>query len=210
MQSVSVKQWYKLNIYCGFSAFASYSLAAFVPLPDKIAIILAFAFGPLFMLSSVGLYYVLRNLKDSINLRIGVLFNVVATAMLTMMLVVQLTIQEFHQRFKVSLNDSISQEQLKWIFKEVNSVQLGMDVAWDIFISSGTFFFALAMFQIRQLNKIISAIGLVLSFLLLSYNLAYFPEPPSEAGSIDFGPFVSIWYLTLMVWLIIRRKSVVS
>jgi hypothetical protein len=208
MQTISIKQWHRLAVFCGLSAFISYFMAAFVPFPEKISLILAFAFGPLFMLSSVGLFYVLKQWKDSINLRIAVLFNTVATAMVTMMLVVQLTGQEFHQQYKAADRGSVSVEQLNWIFKEVNSVQLGMDLAWDIFISIGTFFFALVMFNHPKMNKVISILGMILSVLLLGFNLTYFPEPPGEAGSIDFGPFVAIWYIVLMVWIAIKHNAI--
>ncbi len=207
MQTISIKQWHRLTVYCGISAFTSYFLAAFAPFPEKISLFLAFAFGPLFMLSSVGLFYLLKHWKDSINLRIAVLFNTVATAMLTMMIVVQLTSQDFHQKYKLADRGSVSEEQLKWIFKEVNSVQLGMDLAWDIFISIGTFFFALVMFNHPKMNKVISILGLIFSALLMGFNLTYFPEPPGEVGSVDFGPFVAIWYLVLMFWLAIKHKT---
>lgn len=207
MHTIPIKQWHRLTVYCGSSAFTAYFLAAFAPFPEKISLLLAFAFGPLFMLSSVGLFYLLKHWKDSINLRIAVLFNTVATAMLTMMIVVQLTTQDFHQQNKLVDRGSVSDEQLKWIFKEVNSVQLGMDLAWDIFISMGTFFFALVMFNHPKMNKVISILGLIFSVLLLGFNLTYFPEPPGEAGSVDFGPFVAIWYLVLMVWLAIKHKT---
>jgi len=210
MQTISIKQWHRLAVYCGISAFTSYFLAAFAPFPEKISLLLAFAFGPLFMLSSVGLFYLLKRWNDSISLRIAVLFNTVATAMLTMMIVVQLTSQEFHQQYKAADRGSVSEEQLKWIFKEVNSVQLGMDLAWDIFISVGTFFFALVMLNHPKMNKIISILGLIFSVLLLGFNLTYFPDPPGEVGSIDFGPFVAIWYLVLMVWLTIKHNTINS
>ena len=210
MQTISIKQWHRLAVYCGISAFTSYFLAAFAPFPEKISLLLAFAFGPLFMLSSVGLFYLLKHWKDSISLRIAVLFNTVATAMLTMMIVVQLTSQEFHQQYKAADRGSVSEEQLKWIFKEVNSVQLGMDLAWDIFISIGTFFFALVMLNHPKMNKVLSILGLIFSVLLLGFNLTYFPDPPGEVGSIDFGPFVAIWYLVLMVWLTIKHNTINS
>lgn len=210
MNSISNKHWKNLTIYCGFGAHVSYFLAAFAPLIDTIAIILAFAFGPFFMLSSLGLYYFLKKFNDTIILRIAILSNIVATAMVTMMLVVQQTLQEFHQRFKNSEDLGVSQEQLKWIFKEVNAVQLGIDLCWDIYISMGTFFFSLSMLKIPRMNKIISTLGMLFSFLLLTYNIIFFPEPPSEVGSIDFGPFVAIWYIFLFGWLLMNKKMVVS
>ena len=210
MEPIPIKHWHRLAVYCGFSAFISYFLAAFAPLPEKIALLFAFAFGPLFMLSSMGLYFVIKHWKDSINLRIAGLFNIVATAMLTMMLVVQLTSQEFHMQYKSAERGSVSEEQLKWIFKEVNSIQLGMDLAWDIFISLGTFFFGLSMFNHPKMSKVLSILGIFFSVSLLAFNLIYFPEPPGEVGSIDFGPFVAIWYLILMGWLTIKHKIIIA
>jgi hypothetical protein len=208
METIALKQWHRLAVSCGLAAFISYFLAAFMPLPEKVSLILAFSFGPLFMLSSVGLYFLLQHWKDSINLRIAVLFNIVATAMVTMMLVVQLTSQSFHQQFKAADRGTVSAEQLKWIFNEVNSIQLGVDLAWDIFISIGTFFFALVMMKHPNMSKVISVLGIVFSVLLLTFNLAYFPEPPGEVGSIDFGPFVALWYMVLLLWLAIKRQSI--
>jgi hypothetical protein len=185
----------------------SYGLAAFAPFPEMLSLILAFAFGPLFMLASYGLYHLIAHSADALVLRIGLLFNLVATAMVTVMLVVQQTIFSFHDRFKAADHADVSEEQLTWMFREVNSVQLGMDIAWDIFISLGTFFFALAMWKHPVFGKILALSGMVIALLLLSFNLAWFPEPPADAGSIDFGPLVALWYLVLTIWIVFRRKA---
>lgn len=210
MQTIPIKQWHRLATGCGLAAFASYFLAAFAPLPEKISVLLAFAFGPLFMLSSAGLYFVLKNHRDSVNLRIAALFNIVATAMLTLMLVVQLTSQAFHQQYQQASAGSATAVQLSWMFKEVNTIQLGIDLVWDIFISIGTFFFALAMFRYPHMNKLISLFGMLFAALLLGFNLAYFPSPPAESGAVDFGPMVAIWYLLLMSWLLAKRKVILE
>jgi len=210
VQKIHPEKWLRLTVVCGSTAFVSYFMAAFVPFPERISQVLAFAFGPLFMLSSMGLFFVIKAWRDSIHFRIGGLFNIVGTAMITMMLVVQLTIQDFHQQFKAADRGAVSAEQLKWMFKEVNSVQLGMDVTWDIFISIGTFFLALTLFHHPSISKTFSLLGMILSLLLLAFNLIYFPQPPAEVASIDFGPFVAIWYVILMVWLGVKRKSILA
>ena len=45
-------------------------------------------------------------------------------------------------------------------------------------------------------------LGLALGFLVLVLNFYTFPTPPAEAGSIDVGPFVGLWYraATLQAW----------
>ncbi|NJO32782.1 MAG: hypothetical protein HC869_06200 [Rhodospirillales bacterium] len=135
------------------------------------------------------MFYIIRQWKDSLALRSGALFNITATGFVTMMLVVQQTIFSFHTKFKAEKHEGVSDEQLRWMFREVNSVQLGIDLAWDIFISAGTFLFALGFWGHPVLNKILSIAGMLVALLLLAFNLAYFPVPPAEAGSVDFGPF---------------------
>lgn len=206
--SIPISTWVTFMIITSFAAFAFYLAAAFLTLPDKISLVLAFIFGPLFMLSSLGLFQIIRQWKDSLVLRSGVLFNITATGFVTMMLVVQQTIFAFHDKFKAQPHEGVSDEQLMWMFREVNSVQLGIDLAWDIFISLGTFLFALSFWGHPVLKKILSASGMIVAALLLVFNLAFFPEPPGEVGAIDFGPFVALWYLILTIWILVGKKKI--
>ena len=32
-------------------------------------------------------------------------------------------------------------------------------------------------------------------------NLAVFPEPPGQAGSVDLGPVIGLWYLVVTIRL---------
>jgi hypothetical protein len=45
-------------------------------------------------------------------------------------------------------------------------------------------------------------VGLVLAATLLGLNLFTFPTPPAEAGLIDVGPAIGLWYLagTILMW----------
>jgi hypothetical protein len=85
-----------------------------------------------------------------------------------------------------------------------------MDVTWDIFISAGTFLLALSVYDHPVFRKIFSITGMLVSLALFGFNMYYFPQPPSEAGSIDFGPFVSIWYLALIIVTLVKRAKLIS
>ena len=203
---IPASSWSLLARWAGLGAFASYLAAAFVPLPEPIALFLAFAFGPLFMVASLGIYRLLKLWKPSMLLEVGFLFNVVATALVTLMLSVQQTSFAFHDRFKVADRGTVTEEQLRWIFKEVNAIQLGIDIAWDVFISLGTLCFAIAMWKHPVFGRILPAVGVIVSLLILSFKMVWFPEPPADAGSIDFGPAVALWYIGLAVYLRVRGR----
>jgi hypothetical protein len=205
-RAIGIRAWLNFAIATGFAAVLSYTGAIFIPLHETISLTLAFLFGPFFMASSLALFHLLKNYSDTIALRIGVLFNIVGTAMVTLMLVVQQTSFAFHDRFKTEDRGTVSDEQLRWIFREVNAIQLGMDLTWDIFISIGTLCFAVAMWKHPVFGKAISLLGVLLAILLLAFNMAYFPTPPADAGSIDFGPFVASWYTLITCWSLARRK----
>jgi len=208
--SLPIGSWVRFTIINGFASVVCYLAAAFIPLPEILSLLLAFLFGPFFMLSTLGLFFIIKSWKASLALYSGTLFNLVATAFVTLMLVVQQSVFAFHDQFKSDPGKAVSDEQLKWIFKELNSVQLGMDVAWDIFISAGTFLLALTMLRHPVFGKIFSVTGMLVSLALFSFNLYSFPQPPSEAGSIDFGPFVSLWYLALTIFMLIKRSKLIG
>lgn len=210
MAAIPLYKWLRFSVVCGFATSLSYISAVFMPLPEKVSLFLSFVFGPLFMLASYSVYYIISPWKDSIFLRAGVLLNIAGTAALTMMAVVQQSSFLLHDKFKTGEHDGISNEQLKWMFKEVNSIQLGMDVTWDIFISSGTFLLAFSLYGHPVFKRLFSVIGMLLALLLFGFNLAYFPIPPGSSGSIDFGPMVATWYLLFTIWVLIKRNKLVN
>jgi len=204
--AIGTPSWLNFAIVTGFAAVLSYVGAIFIPLPEKISLTLAFLFGPFFMTSSMALFYLLKNYADTIALRVGALFNIVGTALVTLMLVVQQTSFAFHNEFKTQERGSVSDDQLWWMFREVNAIQLGMDMTWDIFISIGTLCFALAMWKHPVYGRVIPILGALVSVMLLASNMVYFPAPPADKGSIDFGPFVASWYTVITIFSLARRR----
>ena len=81
-------------------------------------------------------------------------------------------------------------------------VWLGLDVAWDTYIGLGTMLFACAMLRHPRFRWPFAAPGLAVGSLVIMLDLLPFPVPPADAGSVDIGPVVGLWYLaaTIQAW----------
>jgi hypothetical protein len=121
-----------------------------------------------------------RSQAPSADLGVGA--NALAGALLTASLLVQLAV-------KHETGDDPN--------VDVEAVWLGLDVAWDIYIGVGTILFGLSVLTHPRLGRIFGLTGIAIGSVLLVLNLASFPTPPADAGSIDVGPLVGLWYLAV-------------
>jgi hypothetical protein len=117
------------------------------------------------------------------------------------MAVVQVTTGIFIARYIREAPDEATKETFKLIWKGVNSIQLGLDVSWDIFLLISLILIGVAMLHHPRFGKAFGWTGIFLAGLTLGLNLFTFPEPPGEAlGSLfDLGPLVGIWLLAVTI-----------
>ena len=160
-------------------------------------LVLAGSFGCLFCVAAVGLYFFIGLEARTVSLQIGTLFNVVAGAMVTAMLITQMAIRSTVS--DLSELELAVPELLPQIIRSIHSVQLGLDVVWDIFVCVGTFLVAANMTRHSRLGKGLAFSGMILVAALLILNLTTFPTPPGEAGLIDLGPLLGVWYLLVTI-----------
>jgi hypothetical protein len=93
----------------------------------------------------------------------------------------------------------ITKEMKTYLWQIPNTIQLGLDVVWDIFLGVGTILLSLNMFRHPRFGKIISITGIIIALALLSLNIYSFPFPPAESGLIDLGPLTALWYLAVTI-----------
>jgi hypothetical protein len=175
----------QLGIAAGFVVCFTYPLMVFAPLPKVALITLAACFGPALAVSSYGLYRMLDLDVPRLSSRLGLLLNALAGALFTAMVLVQLAVRYSLDGEKAS--------------REVIAIWLGLDVAWDAYIGLGTLCFALAMLRHPRLGQLFAFSGLAVAVALLALNFYSFPTPPGEAGLVDLGPAVGLWYLAVTI-----------
>jgi hypothetical protein len=195
-----IKKWIKLGIISGLLVSLIYPALIFVSMPDLVQTFFVMIFGPLLGLASTGLYFFISLHKKSISSSIAFISNIIAGVLITTMLLIQMGIRS-------TKPESLDKSD-EWIWKSFNQVYFGLDVAWDVYIFFGTLLFAIGIFDHPKFGKVLSVIGIIISILLISFNAISLPNPPANAGLIDMGPFIGLWYLALTIIMISSLKWV--
>jgi hypothetical protein len=200
--SALTEQWRRLGVAGGAVAVASYTaIAAGAPLTATQAAVVAALFGGGLACGSLGLHRVLQLRRHTISVDLGLLSNIAAAVTVTLMLFAQAGLHGwFDIQFGAGARDS-TDPTLHAAFEAANGIQLGLDVAWDVLLATGTVLLAVNMWRHPMFGRALAGLGVVIAAALLAINLAVFPEPPGDAGAIDLGPFVGLWYLAVTVQL---------
>jgi hypothetical protein len=188
----------------GIAGVFAYFGAAFAPVPDSVALLLAFAFGPLLAISFLGLFHLLAAHADGPALRFGVVFGLMAGVAVTTMLVVQVGNNMVRDTQLLAAETEAAREVVRQMHQSVNRVQYLIDVVWDIFITAAGGLVGWAMLRHPSFGRFWGGIGIIASMLLLYLNLDTFPRGPAYAGSVDIGPLLAIWFLAVYarsLWL---------
>lgn len=200
------KRWVITGIVCGLLAGVSYAVSITVSLPTRIAYPLFWAFGPLLCASAPGLYHFIKHHRINIPLQIGTLFLIIAGASVTMMGTMQAAGRFVFMIEPLEKASEITREAWELSFKAANAVQMGADVAWDIFIFASVFLLGVAMFKHPKLGWAFGVIGCIIGVLGLSFNIYTFPYNPGTKGLIDMGPFVGLWFSAVTLKVILSLK----
>ena len=185
------RRWGWTAAVAGIAAILSYALVIVVSGPPPVLALLTLGFGVGLTLASLGLYF---TVASPVAPRIGmvaVVSNVVAAALLVAMILVQLAVKSSGEAAGRALS----------------AVWLGLDVAWDLYVGVGTFAFGLALLRHPDFGRPFGWTGIVLALALLAFNIATFPTPPADAGLLDLGPAVALWYVAVSVQLARRLRA---
>jgi hypothetical protein len=156
----------------------------FAPLPALVTVVLASSMGPLLGVASWGLREFLTLDRRTLAADLAAASNALAGALITAMLLVQFAVG-------IRSGDEPGSDAV--------SIWLGLDVAWDVYVGLGTLLFGVAALRHPQLGRLIGGAGIAIAVGLLALNLYTFPTPPANAGLVDLGPAVGLWYLVVTI-----------
>ena len=194
--------------YTGILVVILYSFILTVSNATQPVQILAVSLGPMQMINSFGIYYFLRHYNDSIFARYGILFVIIGGVSFTVMLITQFSVNVFAQDLLTRFPEA-PRDALRAVSSLGNIIQLSLDIVFDLFVSLGTGFFAIALLKVPRIPVWFGILGIFISFSGLSLNLYTFPYPPAETGYFDPGPFYGLFKLALsIIMLVIVHKSI--
>ncbi len=191
----------------GVAALVSYFGAAVLPLPG-ISHLLGFAFGPLMVVSFVGIYAFFGRHRLSPALHISYLFGIIAGILVTSLIFIQVANNQWHTEGMAEAGSEEIKQYLKAAHRGANRVQAALDVAFDVFITVAVILLGYCMLGHPRFGKVFGFSGIILGSLLLGLNLYTFPTAPAESGLFDAGPLMGLWLLVVFTWLtvIVFRK----
>ena len=195
------RTWIITGGLCGIAAILAYFGAAFLPLPDAAGLVLAFAFGPLVSIASLGLVHAVEQGTPRVGARIACFLGASAGVTVLAMLTVQQAL--FAASGRVPESDSSRAA----LMELGNAVHFGLDIAWDCLIAASITLFAIHLWRVSLLGKVLSITGVLCGVLLFGINMAAFPDPPDSIGMLDMGPFCALWMLVVYGWMIARARQ---
>lgn len=207
-QTRIANDWITYGSYSGLIFAVIFLSVALIPLHVRLETVLTLIMPLFLMVGHIGLYHFLSKHRPSMTNQMAVIFGIVAPALVSAMLTVQMSLVSFMGKYYHPLEQAVKESQIN-IWRAVDSVQLGLDVAWDMFILPTIILFSIGIMKHPAFGKVFGSISLFLGIAGLFLNIFTFPTPPIDVGLPDVGPFVVFWYL-IMFSLMIRahRKAV--
>ena len=199
--STLARTWSLTGGVCGLFGILAYFGAAFLPLPDVAGLILAFAFGPLVAIASLGLVHAVEQGTPRVGARIAGFLGAAAGVTVLAMLAVQQALFAAYGRVPES-------DPSRTALMDVgNAVHFGLDIAWDCLIAASITLFAIHFWRIPRAGRVLSAVGVLCGLGLFAINMAAFPDPPDSIGLPDMGPFCALWMLLVYLWMLRWARS---
>jgi len=216
------ERWVKIGGICGIIAFFIYGSAILsnIVLPGHgakttegyltavgtahngtlmmIGHFLVAGFGMLGIVALLGLYQLLTSQRSSLTVTIATIYGCIAFSFVAAMVIVQGTVMAWMGARFVNSNET-EQNSVVTMYRSLRSIDLGLDLVWDVFICISLILFGISMLRSRHFGPLFGIAGIVIGIALLILNLITAPNPPGSAGLVDLGPFAGLWFMAVSI-----------
>jgi hypothetical protein len=179
-----------------------YVIAITIPLNQIATFGLAIAWPILSIVFAFSLYRYYALERKSVMNELAFLFASLAFTILACMMSIQLAVGIGMEEY-MAKSSYTDQQSLKVVERSVRLVDMGLDVAWDMFIGTSLIFLSIALKQHSGFGTWWGLPSGVLGVTLIILNLVTFPWPPANRGLFDIGPVVGLYIICLSTRLLL-------
>ena len=186
----------------GILGIGCYLSAILIPWPEtqlglSVSVTIVSGFPILGIVASYALCDCLAAPRQTAANRIALGFAISGFATLLAMLLVQVAVTSAMPELTRGLDAAAA----KALTRAMRMVDLGLDVAWDLLYSTAMIFWGFALRTRRGFGPGWAFPSMALGALLIVLNVATFPWPPGDHGSVDLGPVAALFILALNIRL---------
>ncbi len=167
------------------------------------------AFGILGIVSMLGLHRALTHNRTSLLAKLGMIYGCIAFVLVDAMLIVQGTVRSLMGARFIAAQET-EQQVIVLTYRSLRSIDLGLDLVWDVFICISVILFAISMLRNSFFGFIFGISGIVVGAALLGVNIATAPNPPGSSGLIDLGPLVGLWSIIINIQMVRIAKRITN
>jgi len=186
---------------CGIVGTLSFFAASIIPMHDTLTYALAMSWPLLCVIFFFSLAQYINLERQGPANQLAFVFSSLAFALVAAMISIQLAVKIGIEEFIASTPQS--EELLKLIRRSARLVDLGLDVAWDIFFGTALIFLSAALFKHSRFGTWWAVPTGLFGLVLIVLNVSTFPWPPDTRGLFDIGPVIALFFVALSVRLIL-------
>jgi hypothetical protein len=201
------KNLYRWGAISGIAGTVCYIAAIAIPFHPTARYLIAMAWPVLSIIFAYSIYRYIANERPTASNQLSFVFACLGFTLVASMLSVQMATGLATDDFIAASPDK--KEQLQLIHRTIRYVDMGIDVAWDIFIGTSLIFLSFAIKRHPHFRLWWSVLAALLGTMLIVLNVITFPYPPDSKGLFDIGPGIGLYIILLssrLLWLAIRMK----
>lgn len=207
MNADSHLRLFTLGGLSGIVGTAAYVVAATVSLPPVVTYVVAMSWPILSIVFIFSLYRFLELDHAGISNQLALLFGSLAFTLVAAMISVQLAVNMGIDEYLVKYSKD-QQPLLDMVRRSIRLVDMGLDVAWDLFGGMALVFLSFALGGSRHFGRWWGIPLFLLSAAVIVLNISTFPWPPDSRGLFDVGPAIGLFLIVLSIRLLVLARRI--
>jgi hypothetical protein len=195
----------RLFVFGGMSGIVgtvAYVIAITVSLHPTMTYVMAMAWPILSIVFVFSLFRFIELTNPCATNQLAFVFACLAFTLVAGMMSIQLGVRIGLDEY-ITKSSQNQQELLELIRRSVRLVDMGLDVAWDLFIGTALVFLSFSLNGHDRFGRWWGVPSALLGATLIILNVLTFPWPPDSRDLFDVGPAIGLFIIALSIRLVL-------